>query len=283
MSQDNAKLYRQFVEAANRAEFDRFDEFIAPDAVDHNPLPGQVPGLDGVKQSREMVKQAFPDSTSEIVALVSEGDTVAGTQVLRGTNQGSFMGAPPTGRSIEIVSNNWVRYADGMAVERRGLADRMGLMLQLGMMPMPPGTEGWKPDLASPPAEGDVLSPEENKTFVQRGVALLNEGRLEEFLSIVHPNAVDHTAIPGQSPGPIGWQQRFAMFGSAFSDAGFDILAQLSEGDLVSGHYTFRGRHTGDLMGMPATGNAFEVEAMDMIRVRTARSSSTGDSSTCRR
>ena len=57
MSQDNAKLYRQFVEAANRAEFDRFDEFIAPDAVDHNPLPGQVPGLDGVKQSREMVKQ----------------------------------------------------------------------------------------------------------------------------------------------------------------------------------------------------------------------------------
>ena len=41
--------------------------------------------------------------------------------------------------------------------------------------------------------------------------------------------------------------------------------------DLVSGRYTFRGRHTGDLMGMPATGNAFEVEAMDMIRVRDGK------------
>jgi steroid delta-isomerase-like uncharacterized protein len=271
MGSTNEELFDRFMEAANGGDLDRFDKVIGPDAVDHDPFPGQAAGPEGVKQVFGMLRQAFPDLTIETVARIPEDDIVAAAQISRGTHQGEFMGAPPTGRSFEIVSVNWLRVSDGCLVDHWGLIDQMGLMMQIGMMPMLPGTEGWKAPLRSPDIGGAIGSPDENKAFVQRSVRFLNAGNMAEFLPTVHEDAVDHTGMPGQPPGRPGWEQRFGMFAGAFSDAAFEVVQQVSHGDLVSGRYRFSGRHTGDLMGMPATDRSFDVSAIDMIRIRDGK------------
>ena len=89
----------------------------------------------------------FPDPRFTTEELVAEGDLVAGRVTMRGTHQGSYMGMPPTGRSVEQAHMNFVRFRGGKAVEHGGVRDDVSLLRQLGLMPEPqrggrPQTEG---------------------------------------------------------------------------------------------------------------------------------------------
>jgi predicted ester cyclase len=56
---------------------------------------------------------------------------------MTGTHRGDFLGIPPTGKSVNIwgVVIDVVR--DGKFAESRIIMDTLGLMQQLGMIPMP--------------------------------------------------------------------------------------------------------------------------------------------------
>ena len=49
------------------------------------------------------------------------------------------MGAPPTGKKIEVGSMSIYRIADGKIVEHWGENDSTALMMQLGLMPQAGG------------------------------------------------------------------------------------------------------------------------------------------------
>jgi predicted ester cyclase len=49
-----------------------------------------------------------------------------------GTHQGSMMGLPPTGTAISIDVIDVCRFADGKIAEHWGVADRLGMMQQIG-------------------------------------------------------------------------------------------------------------------------------------------------------
>lgn len=269
MSEESTDLLRRFLAAGDAGEFDRFGEFIAEDAVDHNALPGQPGGVEGAKFVFSTLKGAFPDLKSSLVEVITEGDKVAAVGTFSGTHGGSFMGIPATGRPIQVWAIDWVRVADGKMVEHWGLQDQGGLMAQLGVMPMPPGTEGWTPPSGEPPA-GTPGTPEENKRLMRESVEWLAEGRMEPFFDLIHEDAIDHAAIPGQGPGREGVKFRLQML-QGLSEPRFRIVDQVAEGELVSGRYRFSGIHTGDMMGMPPTGKSFEVDAMDMVRFRDGK------------
>jgi predicted ester cyclase len=52
--------------------------FVAPDFLDHAPLPGQAPGLDGARRKWAMYLNAAPDLRVTIEDLVAEDDKVGG-------------------------------------------------------------------------------------------------------------------------------------------------------------------------------------------------------------
>ena len=49
--------------------------------------------------------------------LVAAGDQVALRLTFRGTHQGEFLGMPATGRTIEYISHEFYRIADGLFAE----------------------------------------------------------------------------------------------------------------------------------------------------------------------
>lgn len=67
--------------------------------------------------------------------LVVSGDTVWTRNRGRGVNTGPVMGHPATGRTVEVDVFDVMRFADGRVVEHWGVADQLGLLLQLGMVP----------------------------------------------------------------------------------------------------------------------------------------------------
>lgn len=69
--------------------------------------------------------------------LAVRGNLVWARNVASGTNHGSFMGHPPTGRSIRVDVIDVVRVRDGRIVEHWGVPDRLSALMQLGLAPSP--------------------------------------------------------------------------------------------------------------------------------------------------
>jgi predicted ester cyclase len=80
---------------------------------------------------------AFPDLQHVIAGQVAEGDTVVNQLVVRGTHQQPFQGIAPTGTVVTVTAITIQRFAAGQVVEQRLLIDTLGLLQQLGAVPLP--------------------------------------------------------------------------------------------------------------------------------------------------
>jgi steroid delta-isomerase-like uncharacterized protein len=143
-AQDNKAVVARLLNAWNDSDFQVIEEeLVASDFVNHNPPP--VPGIghdrDGMLAAMRYMRQAFPDGRAESVNLVAEDDKVVVQDIVRGTHQGEFMGVSATGRQVSFEFIHIFRLADGRIVERWGLVDAMGLMMQLGAIPTPQAAE----------------------------------------------------------------------------------------------------------------------------------------------
>jgi steroid delta-isomerase-like uncharacterized protein len=132
--EENKAIVRRYREAHNRNDLNALDALVAEDVISHAALPELPPGLEGGKMAHLAFVAAFPDLQTRTAHLVAEGDKVIEWYSAYGTNNGSFMGAPPTGKKFEIVSVVVYRIAKGKIVETWGINDQLGLMQQLGMM-----------------------------------------------------------------------------------------------------------------------------------------------------
>ena len=120
---DSKTVYRQALEAVSRGDGDALGGLLAPDIVDHNPIPGQSPGVEGFREWMRFVRDAFPDLECDIEDVIAEDDRVAGRVTWRGTHLGPFGDVAPTGRRVAIQAFHVVRIAEDRIAEWWGLAD----------------------------------------------------------------------------------------------------------------------------------------------------------------
>ncbi|HET8523254.1 MAG TPA: ester cyclase, partial [Thermomicrobiales bacterium] len=93
----NKGLVRHLYEAFRTGSVDLLDEVVAPDFVDHDPMPEQAQGLEGLKQAVAIFRVAFPDGQIIPDEVIAEGNTVVARVTLHGTQSGEFFGVSPTG------------------------------------------------------------------------------------------------------------------------------------------------------------------------------------------
>jgi predicted ester cyclase len=129
-------VVRRFVDEYQTAGSETaFAELLDPNVVDHSRPPGIEPGALGVHQQFDGFRAAFPDFRATILDQVEEGDKVVTRKVFHGTHLGPLQGVPPTGRRVEIHVIDIVRVANGKIVEHWNCVDRLGLLVQLGVVP----------------------------------------------------------------------------------------------------------------------------------------------------
>jgi len=133
------RAYDAFNQGLRTGNLAALDEVIAANMVDHNPAPGQGPGLEGAKQVFTQFFAAFPDLQFTVEDMIAEGDKVASRITARGTHKGDFQGIPATGKQVMQTGIDILRIAGGKIVERWGEFDNLGLLQQLGVVPPPPG------------------------------------------------------------------------------------------------------------------------------------------------
>ena len=151
---DHEALARRIIEEAfdgNRP--DVIDDIVGVDCVEHQR--GLRPGRDGVKETIATLHRWFSDFSLNVEAMTMDGDTVWCRNKARGVNTGSVMGFPPTGAPFEIDVFDVMRFEDGRMVEHWGVADQLGLLIQLGLLQRPaPPAEGRDPATAQAGGDG---------------------------------------------------------------------------------------------------------------------------------
>jgi predicted ester cyclase len=138
MEQNKDIARRIYEEVINKRDLDLLDELVRPDYIEHDPLPGQREGLDGIRDRYRMLIEGLnPHFTIEDV--IAEGDRVVVRWTNSGTNIGEFLGAPATNRSFTTAGIDIYRVEGAKLAEHWHVVDVYGQMLQLGLLPFPPG------------------------------------------------------------------------------------------------------------------------------------------------
>ena len=139
MADSMKAAYTAISAAWDAGKVDEFDKYISANSVDHNMMPGQVPGLAGMKKMAAEMKVGFPDEKSTIEGMYADSNMLVVRSTMTGTNSGPMMGMPPTNKKITgVMGIDMMRWENGKFVEHWGLWDEHAMMSQLGLMPPHP-------------------------------------------------------------------------------------------------------------------------------------------------
>ena len=111
------------------------------------------------------------------------------------------------------------------------------------------------------------MTPEMNKRAMLRFTEFINTASEKLADELISPNAVFH--VPGRPEpmrGPAGYLEIIAMMRGGFPDIQWTLEELIAEGDMVAARFTMRGTQRGVFFGVPASGKAIKVQAMNFYR-----------------
>jgi steroid delta-isomerase-like uncharacterized protein len=272
-TEDSRALVRRYFEEINNRNLAVLDEVLSAEYVDHTPLPFPVPpGRDGTRQVAHSALRATPDGWHRIKGQVADGEYVMTLIEAGGTFKEALYDLQPTGQPITMSGIALHRVQNGRLVEHWGISDFVSLFQQIGLIPRPPQAEGGPPPSVPQPVRGGrAPTRQEAEQLMARFVELFNRADLSIADEIMAPDfQADFTGLPPM-PNREAWKGLVQGFLDAFSD--FKLVPEhgLHDGEWVAGHWTWSARHTGEFMGIPATGRTVHVRGLGMYRVLDGR------------
>ncbi len=139
MSDQNKALSRRVIEEGfDKGNMAALGELVTSNYVNHSAPPGMpAAGVESIRAIVGLYRTAFPDIHNTINLQVAEGDKVVTHWTATGTNKGSLLGMPPTGKSATITGTTIDRIVGGKIAETWTTFDQVQMMQQLGVIPTP--------------------------------------------------------------------------------------------------------------------------------------------------
>ena len=134
----NKATYGRYVDVINAHDAEsiskKIDEVFESDLQINLQLPFEVTGAQALKQVVMTLLRSFPDFHVTVEDSIAEGDKVVARLSIAGTNQGEYMGRPPTGKPVTYDQIVILRFTNGRIAEMWGVVDALAAMQQLGMI-----------------------------------------------------------------------------------------------------------------------------------------------------
>lgn len=141
-AKDHAHKMKIVFEAINKTELAQDDEFLttvgniaSPNLIRYD-LTGNIPGIRGEDAPKNFIsslKLGFSDLELVIDHIFANCDYVTIRFKTVGTNDGEFLGFPPTNKSIQVNNINIYRFENGRVAETWQLYDALTMARQLGL------------------------------------------------------------------------------------------------------------------------------------------------------
>lgn len=143
MDANKATIRRWFEEVWNQGSERAIDEIFSPNGVAHGigETEPDLRGPDDFKPFVRNLRTALPDIRIDVEDAVAEADMVCVRLVLQGTHTGDGLGIPPTGRYVRVTGLVMARMVNGQMIEAWNNWDQLGLLRQIGAMPVVEGAD----------------------------------------------------------------------------------------------------------------------------------------------
>lgn len=111
-----------------------------------------------------------------------------------------------------------------------------------------------------------------NKKVVREFIdGLFSRGYLDAVDTYLSEDFVNHDPPFGVSTDREGMRAAGARFRAAFPDWHSEVHLLVAEADLVAEHFTARGTHRGEIMGVAPSGREVVLPGINIFRVREGR------------
>lgn len=135
---DSKAIVRQLFEEPWKGNWDVIDKYIAPGYIAHDPAePEPIRGAEGARANIQKYLDGFSNARITVDDQIAEGDKVATRWTGRGTHDGEIAGIAPTGKEVTVTGLTISLLENGLVVEEWATWDTLGMLVQLGAVPMP--------------------------------------------------------------------------------------------------------------------------------------------------
>ena len=108
---------------------------------------------------------------------------------------------------------------------------------------------------------------EDRKALAKRFYAeIMPSGDADAAAALISDDFVNHATPPGAPEGPENVRFVVKMLADAFSDQSYDVHHVVTQDDIGMVHCTWKATHTGEFMGIPATGKSFAADQVHVFR-----------------
>ncbi|MBE9511902.1 MAG: ester cyclase [Bacteroidetes bacterium] len=130
-NEQNKLIVKEYIEKVlNTGETSSISEYIGQNYVEiYNGKKYEL-GIDGAKTHIIGVRNTYPDLKLVINNQICEGEWVATSYTMTGTQMGEWLGIKPTNKKIKVTGVNINRIVDGKIVEHGGAANLLEPLLK---------------------------------------------------------------------------------------------------------------------------------------------------------
>lgn len=226
------------------------------------------------------LKFSLPDLHVEIKDIAVQGDLVVTEMAWVATLNGDFLGIPTTSQQSHHRGLIVRRLQAGKIVEEWDLFDNLSLLQSLGYLP------GWAAIIAQgpissptrPPAPSDaVFVPDQvgltaqehwHQKLVQRLYENYAAGNTAGIGKIMAEQVKIHQTGPAKMTTAVQLQSEFAALKAANPNLQPLVHSITAQGNLVVVELTWIGTHTGEYVGIPATGRTIVRDGLVVYRLQ---------------
>ncbi len=100
---------------------------------------------------------------------------------------------------------------------------------------------------------------------------IVNDGNLDLINNTNFTEDITMISSPENIVGIDNFKAFYQNFITGFSDIQFTVVDIFGEGDNIIKHWNFKGKHTGDFFGIPATGKSVDIEGVTLAKMKDGK------------
>ncbi len=100
---------------------------------------------------------------------------------------------------------------------------------------------------------------------------IINNGKLELFDNSRFDEEITLIMSPENVVGITNVQEFYANYLTGFSNIEFTIVDVFGQGNNIMKHWNFKGTHSGDFFGIPATGKMVDIDGVTLVKMKNGK------------
>ena len=100
---------------------------------------------------------------------------------------------------------------------------------------------------------------------------IINSGNLDQINETNFTDDITLVMSPENIVGIDGFKDYYSNFVTGFSDVEFTIVDLFGQDDKLVKHWSFKGTHSGDFFGIPATGKSVDLEGTTLVVMKDGK------------